>query len=66
MSRKSCGSESQSSLNSEINIHFPRYSGLTKPTVWAFPAILVYLNCGFVEFHLTETELCMLEESKAA
>ena len=38
MSCKSCGTENLSSLNSEINIHFAGYSGLTKPTVWAFPA----------------------------
>ena len=66
MSCKSCGSEKQTSLNSEINIHFSGYSGLSKPTVWAFPTLLVCLNCGFSEFSLTETELCMVAEGKAA
>ena len=66
MSCKSCGSEALSSLDSEINIHFPGYSSLSKPTVWAFPTLLVCLDCGFSEFHLTETELCVVTEGKAA
>jgi len=41
----------------EINIHFPGYEGLTKPTVWVFPQVLVCLNCGFAQFSIPELEL---------
>jgi hypothetical protein len=41
----------------EINIHFPGYEGLTKPTVWVFPQVLVCLNCGLAQFSIPKPEL---------
>jgi len=58
--------ENQSSFDGELNIHFPGHSNLSKPTVWAFPALLICLDCGLSEFNLIETELRMLVEGAAA
>lgn len=41
----------------EINIHFPGWKGLNKPTVWVFPQLLVCLNCGLTQFSLSQSEL---------
>ena len=57
MSCKACTSGRQRSFPSEINIHFPGICNATKPTVWAFPSLLVCLNCGFTEFSLSKTEV---------
>jgi hypothetical protein len=46
----------------EINIHFPGYEGLTKPTVWVFPDVCVCLNCGFAEFSIPKSELLRLAD----
>ena len=62
MSCKSCHSETQSSFNGEIALHFPGLEGLNKPIVWVFPKLLVCLNCGFTEFAIPETELCALRD----
>jgi len=60
-----CQSKNQTAFPSEVNIHFPGFSNLTKPSVWAFPELLVCLDCGFTEFRIEETELRLLEEGKA-
>ena len=65
MSCKSCQSEHQSNLTSEVAIHFPGLKGLNKPIVWVFPKLLVCMNCGFTEFAIPETELRRLEEGAA-
>lgn len=39
--------------------------GLDKPTVWAFPKLLVCLDCGFTEFQVEESELRLLAEGIA-
>jgi len=65
MACKACLSENQSTFDGELNIHFPERSNLSKPTVWAFPALLICLDCGFSEFKLRETELRMLVEDAA-
>jgi hypothetical protein len=62
MSCKSCHSESQSSFSGEIALHFPGLKGLNKPIVWVFPKLLVCLDCGFTEFAIPETELCVLRD----
>ena len=66
MSCKSCQSESQSTFNGEIAIHFPGLAGLDKPIVRIFPKVLVCLNYGFTEFGIPEAELRRLVESDAA
>jgi hypothetical protein len=47
-------------------IHFPGLRNIDKPVVWAFPTIVVCLDCGTAEFTLTEAELRQLATSKAA
>jgi hypothetical protein len=41
-------------------IHFPGAMNLNKPGVWAFPKLLVCLDCGFSHFTTPETELALL------
>jgi hypothetical protein len=55
--------ESQKKFSAETNIHFPGFEGLTKPTVWVFPEIVVCLDCGLAEFCIPETELRSLAQS---
>jgi len=59
---KSCQSDNWNKFDAEINIHFPGYEGLTKPTVLVFPEICVCLDCGFAEFCVQEPELSRLAE----
>jgi hypothetical protein len=42
MACRSCGSENETGLGSEINIHFPGLKGLDEPAVLAFPKLLVF------------------------
>ena len=67
MTCKSCQSRKLRYFTAEINIHFPAFEGLTKPTVWVFPRLSACLNCGFTEFSIPKTELVRLaEESPSA
>lgn len=65
MSCRSCQSGKQQSFPSEINVHFPGRENLSKPTVMAFPKILICLNCGFAEFQVPTAELQRLAEGFA-
>jgi len=61
---KMCASGNQREFPSEINIHPP--SGLKEPDspcVWAFPLLLICLNCGFAELTLEGRELRSLREN---
>ena len=40
----SCQSTNLSVFPAEINIHFPGFEGLDRPTVWAFPTLHVCLD----------------------
>ena len=62
MACKVCLSENQRTFRTEMNVHFSGRDGLEKPTVWAFPEILVCLDCGFSEFVVAETELRALAD----
>jgi hypothetical protein len=62
MACKQCSSDYQSTLSTEMNIHFPGREGLDKPTVWVFPKVLVCLDCGFAEFVVPTNELHVLVE----
>lgn len=42
----SCSSKKQRRFNGELALHFPGLEGLNKPIVWAFPEILLCLDCG--------------------
>lgn len=65
MGCKRCSSERQSTFNAEMNLHFPGYKNLEKPTVWVFPEVVVCLNCGYAEFSVPDAELRRLDEDAA-
>jgi len=66
MNCRSCGSADQTEFGAEINIHFPGLKNLDKPAVLVFPRLVVCLECGFTQFTVPETELCLLRENAAA
>ena len=66
MNCRSCGSADQTEFGAEINIHFPGLKNLDKPAVLVFPKLVVCLECGFTQFTVPETELCLLRENAAA
>ena len=55
-----CHSNNESVYPAEINIHFPGMKGLDKPTVWAFPRLLVCLDCGATYFTLSSAQVHQL------
>jgi hypothetical protein len=57
---KKCGSQHQTELSAEINLHFPGYSGVEKPAILIFPKLFVCLECGYSEFSVPENELPLL------
>jgi len=61
----SCHSENVREYPAEINIHFPGMNGLTIPTVWVFPKLLVCLDCGAAQFSIPDTERETLADSGA-
>ena len=62
MTCERCRSEKQNVFSGEVAIHFPGRKGLEKPIVWAFPKLVVCLQCGFTEFTVPERELQVLEQ----
>lgn len=52
----SCHSANQREFTAEMNIHFPGMKGLDVPAVWAFPAILVCMDCGTGQFTIPEAQ----------
>jgi hypothetical protein len=66
MSCKVCSSQNQKIFNGEVAIHFPGVEGLNKSIVWAFPKLLVCLECGFTELSVPERELSVLAHGKVA
>jgi hypothetical protein len=60
-----CSSKKQKKFKTEVNFHFPGWEGLEKPTVLAFPEVIVCLNCGFAIFDIAEAELGRLAEDPA-
>jgi hypothetical protein len=58
----SCASGNQAEFGAEINIHFPGLRNIDRPSLLAFPKLLVCLDCGFSRFTLPETELRLLRE----
>jgi hypothetical protein len=65
MSCKWCQSTNRSKFLSEVSIHFPGVTNVTKPPVWAFPELVVCLDCGFTEFRIERAELSLLGPCKA-
>ena len=52
-----CRSDNRAEFPAELNIHFPRVKNLDKPSVWAFPKMLISLDCGFTQFTISKAEL---------
>ena len=55
-----CGSGNASEFPAEMIIHFSYPKNLKSPGVWAFPKILVCVDCGFSQFMVPESELRLL------
>lgn len=53
----SCSSKNQRKFNGELALHFPGLEGLDKPIVWAFPEVLLCLDCGCAVFALENDPL---------
>ncbi len=62
---KSCGSPDQHSFPAELCIHFPGFENLNRPAVFAFPQLVVCMDCGFSQFSLPEADLRRLAEDAA-
>jgi len=62
---KACGSRKQSKFKSEVCIHVVEnfLQEPNCPPILAYPELTVCLNCGFVEFPLTNGELDLLRET---
>jgi len=60
MTCKSCFSKNLRRFNSEINIHFAGLTNLDRSAVFVFPMLLVCMDCGFSEFGIAGSELCLL------
>ena len=58
----SCRSANQREFTAEMNIHFPGMKGLSVPTVWVFPKLLVCLDCGAAQFEIPDAERKTLAE----
>jgi hypothetical protein len=53
----SCSSKNQRKFDGELALHFPGLEGLDKPIVWAFPEVLLCLDCGCAAFALENDPL---------
>jgi hypothetical protein len=60
MSCRACNSSNQCELPAEIALHLPGIRNLDKAAVFAFPMLLVCLDCGFTEMVVTQAELWRL------
>jgi hypothetical protein len=68
MTCESCGSTNVSTFVTEANIHFPLslMKDLEKPGVLLFPNLTICLDCGFAHCTLSEQDLRLLREGRAA
>jgi hypothetical protein len=60
---KSCASVNQKEFVAEISLHFVEIENIYKPTVWAFPEVIICLDCGMASFSVTKDELSQLERT---
>lgn len=61
---KSCTSSRRMEFRGEICLHFPGgLESLDKPLVWAFPKVIVCLDCGLAQFTVPEAEVKLIEEN---
>jgi hypothetical protein len=59
MSCRVCTSDNQNTFPTEIAVHLPE---LSTPLVFLYPKVVVCIDCGFTEFSIPETELCVLRD----
>jgi hypothetical protein len=64
----SCGSSNQAEFSSEMIIHLTGGKNLDNPGIWAFPTLLICLECGFSSFtaplaELQQAGLCSVSAS---
>lgn len=62
MSCPPCASSRETEFSAEINIHCPGIKNLDKPSVLAFPKVVVCFDCGFSRFTTPEVELELLAQ----
>jgi hypothetical protein len=55
----SCGSVNQVEVRAVMLVHFPGLKCLDKPGVFLFPDLLVCLDCGTSQFHVSKQELAL-------
>jgi hypothetical protein len=65
MACRSCGSREQAEFAAEVSVHLLGLQNVDKPTVLAFPRLLVCMSCGFTESTMTKNELCLLGKGPA-
>jgi hypothetical protein len=61
-----CGSKNLAQFNSEVNIHFSGMANLDKPSILAFPTLVICLDCGLTKCSLSVIELQLLREGLQA
>ena len=67
MSCALCTSANQVEFPTEMAFHFSGRKNLDRPYIFAYPKVLLCLDCGFSQFTLPETELRALRvEIKAS
>ena len=57
-----CGSAKLQTFNAEANIHFPGLRNVARSSVFAFPKLVICLDCGQITSRLSENELQMLRQ----
>jgi hypothetical protein len=61
----SCSSLRKMEFSGEICLHFPGgLKSLDNPQVWAFPQVVVCLDCGSARFTVPEKELKLIQENQ--
>jgi hypothetical protein len=60
----SCASSRKVEFNGEICMHFPGgLESLNKPLLWAYPKVVVCLDCGSAQFTVADAELKLIHEN---
>jgi hypothetical protein len=60
----SCSSGHQMEFPGEICLHFPGgLESLDKPPIWAYPKVVVCLDCGLAQFTVPDAELSVIQEN---
>ena len=62
LSCANCGSTKVQTFDAEANIHFPGIRNVVHASVFAFPKLIICLDCGQITSRLSENELRMLRQ----